>query len=364
MIDNSISSRLNIIRFPLITGVVFIHMYTDAMPISIQDASNNPAAYISDFIRGLISQGICQTAVPIFFLMSGYLFFAVITWSREVYFAKLKRRVRTLLIPFLFWNMLVLLFYLAIQNIPVIQQYTHSGFVPVIADFNVFDYLNAVFGITHKPIAYQFWFIRDLMVLVLISPLIQILNKWVFAAFLGITSLCWFFQIWPVPFPRVDAVLFFGIGSFLSINHLSIFVLDKYGKYFVFVYIPVVILATLARNMTFGSYLYCFGVALGVFAALFLTSYITRKKRMSEFLSGLSGMAFFIFAAHEPLLSVLRRVADVLIPSITPGIKLILYFTLPFLVIAAAILVYKVLFRIAPKFLSIINGRIETGPIL
>jgi hypothetical protein len=110
--------------------------------------------------------------------------------------------------------------------------------------------------------------------------------------------------------------------------------------------------------MPFGSYLHCFAVALGVFAALFSTGYIIKWKRTSEFLTGLSGMTFFIFATHEPLLSVLRRVADVLIPSMTPGTKLVLYFIIPLLVIAAAILVYKVLLRIAPKFLSIINGKL------
>ena len=117
--------------------------------------------------------------MPLFFLMSGYLFFATFHWSERTYMRKVMgRRLRSLLIPFLFWNILVLAFMAIVQAIPSIQPY-FTGTGKKIYEFGAYDYLSALFGLQGYPIAYHFWFIRDLMLLVLLAPVIAVIVRFV-----------------------------------------------------------------------------------------------------------------------------------------------------------------------------------------
>ena len=76
MVSANVSSRLKAIRLPLIVGVVFIHAYsTQVLLGGGQRAGAAHVAFSAFFIRNLISQGIARIAVPMFFLMSGFLFF-------------------------------------------------------------------------------------------------------------------------------------------------------------------------------------------------------------------------------------------------------------------------------------------------
>jgi fucose 4-O-acetylase-like acetyltransferase len=92
------SSRIDALRFPLILGVAFIHgasvLHTSQGSV---DVMRTNIAWV-DFIVN-ISQYIADVSTPLFFAISGYLFFWG-GWSREKYAGKLKRRFHTLLIPF------------------------------------------------------------------------------------------------------------------------------------------------------------------------------------------------------------------------------------------------------------------------
>ena len=86
---------------------------------------NNIAPKSSNLVRILCTGLICfavnivityiislvnKTGVPAFFFISGYLFFL----SKKSYGKKLKDRIHTLLIPYILWNLLLLLFYLIV----------------------------------------------------------------------------------------------------------------------------------------------------------------------------------------------------------------------------------------------------------
>lgn len=78
MINAESSLRINLLRFPLIVGVVFLHNYEAAVgfnggTMTIGLSQNN---FVSDFVRYLISKGVSGIAVPTFFMISGYLFCA------------------------------------------------------------------------------------------------------------------------------------------------------------------------------------------------------------------------------------------------------------------------------------------------
>ena len=75
--DNKLlSNTINFLRFPLTVAVVYIHFNISRKGISVHGlnyGTDNPDWYT--FIINLFSSVIASIAVPLFFLISGYLFF-------------------------------------------------------------------------------------------------------------------------------------------------------------------------------------------------------------------------------------------------------------------------------------------------
>ena len=93
------------LRFPMIVLVTFAHSYGHVAD-DFYLLSSEWNSY--EFLKLLISQTLVKVAVPVFFIISGYLFFAnVKEWNFSVYKEKMFRRVKKLLIPYLIWNLLM-----------------------------------------------------------------------------------------------------------------------------------------------------------------------------------------------------------------------------------------------------------------
>ena len=329
MLDSESSLRLNLLRFPLIIGVVFMHAYESTAVFAGNEIGVSQPNFFATFVRNFISQGVARTAVPLFFLMAGYLFFARFEWSKEGYILKLRARTKTLLVPYVFWNIAALSIIALGQAMPVTQIY-FSGKIPLIASFNGFDYLKAItaFNPTGSPIAYQFWFIRDLMILVLLVPLINLSLKVAPLPFLGIILLCWFLGVWPFLAPSSEATLFFCAGSYLALMHKSLFAVDKYVSILVLPYLIIVAFNAIFIKHPFNPFLHKFGIILGVLVALFMTKFLVRTESLKSFILWLSSASFFVFAIHEPLLRILRKVSYKVISPDSSALILLLYFVL------------------------------------
>lgn len=356
MLNSYITNRLILLRFPLIVGVVFLHNYNTSVGFSygytaIGLTHNN---WFSEFLRNLISQEIARIAVPLFFLMSGYLFFNGFVWSISLYLKKLKSRVHTLLIPFLFWNIATLLIILLGQSISVTAHY-FSGKNPTIINFSGTDYLTHIFGFGFNPISYQFWFIRDLIILVLISPFIFYMLKKIPSFFIYLLFLAWFSGFWlPLDMPSSEATLFFSIGSYLAINNRSCFIFDGYAKIFFIVYVSIITVDA-AFHDTF-IYLNKVGILLGIVSALCFTQYLCSALKIKKALLSLSNASFFVYAAHEPLLSLMRKLTYLYIKPNSDFLVLLLYFTTPIVLITVLVLMYQKLTLTFPAFIKIISG--------
>lgn len=161
------SKAITWIRFPLAVLVVYLH----SRPEIIGAGANLENMPILFNLTNLISGNITRIAVPAFFFISGYLFFLNMDrWNWKHYAEKLRRRVHTLVVPFLIWNLLVFALYFCIQTFaPSLIHNEHE----LIKNYGIQEYLSAFgFNLYDKPICYQLWFVRDLIVLVLLSPLV------------------------------------------------------------------------------------------------------------------------------------------------------------------------------------------------
>lgn len=99
------SKIISLLRFPMIIGVVMIHS-----GISIKNIDNY---YIYNYLvdKGIIGT-LTRLCVPLFFFISGYLFWINGTFNTATYINKLKKRGRSLLLPYIFYCTLAIFVFL------------------------------------------------------------------------------------------------------------------------------------------------------------------------------------------------------------------------------------------------------------
>ena len=262
----------------------------------------------------------------------------------------------TLLIPFIFWNLLTLAAFAIAQSIPATKLYFAATVWQPIYSFSFSDYANALFGIAVPyPIATQFWFIRDLMALVVLAPVIHLLLTRKLALPFTLALFClWFFSIWPVLWPAADASFFFCLGACLSRPGKILAILDKLGPW-----ISVTLLGLLILYSTFPEsklYLDKLVIVVGAPSFWWLTGLAIESAPLKSFLTGLSGASFFVFAAHEPLLMIIRKLSYKLL-SPTGGMEILaLYFLIPAFLIAFLVIAHRCLLKAMPSFIGVVTG--------
>ena len=279
----------------------------------------------------IFSQGIARLAVPIFFFISGFLFFQkVSSLSLELYRNKIKKRVRTLLVPYLLWNGILLVALIGLYFVGYPYSVMKNGFSCEVL-FKTFV------GSFHEtgafPLIYPLWFIRDLFCVCLISPLIYECIKILRLIFVFILGTVWILggeiPILGYYMMSMSALFFFSLGSYFSLLNLSVS--------------EIVHLHNLA-------------ILSGIIFVLWGTEYLLSHKNIAP-IPFLSSATFFVFAIHEPiLLSTIRKLCLRIIPVINTYTLVISYFISIGITTVVALGIYAVLRRICPKVLAVLNG--------
>jgi surface polysaccharide O-acyltransferase-like enzyme len=360
-ISPDISTRLTYLSFFLIIQVVFIHSYRETW-------GDNPYGFdrLNYFIQYLISQEICRSAVPLFFIISGYLFF--IGYSANIkkwLFSKWKRRIQSLVIPYLLWSIIGIVAFYIMQSIPSAAQFfTHK----LLVDYSLFDFFKTLLW---HPIPYQLWFIRYLILYILITPLIF----FIFQKYFGILVLSVAISLLVI-FPAMvhyhliewfsfGAVLyylgFYLFGIFLSINNNNKIKLDQLGSSsrtsFIFVWLILCLMETYLKVVDdvkiFG--LHDLTIFMGIYCIWLVSGDIQKYFNKMSF-SVLSSYTFFIFALHEPLLTILLKCGNYIVPWQSSLLLLILYFLCPIITIMVSVTVAILLSRHLPNIYKQLTG--------
>ena len=161
-----LSDKLRVISFISMILVVFVHSYH--LKLQLGEEVFRLDAGFNVFIQFFLSEGIARVAVPIFFIISGYLFFLNFKGTKSEFILKYKKRAKSLLVPFLFWSILGLIVHLILHLSPIFENYRLD------ADYSFIGVLDLIFI---NPVPAQLWFLRDLIALIAFSPLIYRLIK-------------------------------------------------------------------------------------------------------------------------------------------------------------------------------------------
>lgn len=295
--------------------------------------------------------------MPLFYLISGYLFFQSFDGSKRAYLSKIKKRVSTLLVPFLFWNILLLTVIILLQNISFTETFFNSGKKPILS-YRAIEYVCAIFGIGRSPISYQFWFIRDLILLMLFSPVIFILARHLPKLSFFLLFLLWFFNINSII--DNEAIFFFYSGCAICTNGISTTRVDNYHWKLTITFLPCALFDTyniMSHSMIppTDSFFHKIVILLGILWIWSLTSEFI-ETWTSKRLQSISYISFFVFAFHEPLVTVLKKLSIMIFKPQETVIITFIYFLVPISATIISICVGVLLRRMAPSLYRTATG--------
>lgn len=350
------SHALSWVRLPMAALVVLIHTNFST--------NTKDAAY---YIGTLLSANIANVAVPTFFLISGYLFFARYeSFGLKEYTLMLKNKIFTLLLPYLLWNFIAYYGYGLINHFECevspwdfyrIFWAESDGYIST----SVFGY---TFSILSTPIVGPLWFVRDLMVVMFFSPVI-----WLLIRCLKLYSIFVFIVIWilrigiPIKGFGLEAFCFFPVGAAFSICGNNIFnIISRYWNWIITLFLIslfIVYLDTLnVLQFEYPLFFFVDGSSAlfklsGVLCALGIAYRLCMK---SMNISTLGESSFFIYAFHTLFIFYpLHLLTDhlLLIPVLGGTLN---YFVSFFIKLFVSIGIYYAMKRWCPIILNLLVG--------
>lgn len=136
----------------------------------------------------------------------------------------------------------------------------------------------------------------------------------------------------------------------------SLFALDRFGAAFAVIYAALVLLDVAFQDQAWSSQVHAVGLLAGIAFVLWGSKFVLRSPWLAERLTWLAGMSFFVFAAHEPLLTIYRKLIYKALTPLTTPEKFWVYLLLPVVVVFSCLLIYRALLRVAPGFTQLITG--------
>jgi succinoglycan biosynthesis protein ExoH len=359
MSKDTLSRAINFARISLIVGLVFLHYewFPNARisPFRGLDPTQNQiATFVQSFVLFFFF-----SVVPLLSMISGWLFFSFRSDTATALRSRMGRRFASLYLPLVFWNALFLAILLLLFQVNPANK--------LLAEMNIdlgsagpLDYVNAVFAVTEHPIGFQFWFVRDLFVTALVSPLLWLLLTR--APLLGAMLLggAWLIghDLWI--FFRADVVFFFYLGGWIRLRSIPVEIGARATMVFLAAYVAMCAVRTLApyvvdgdpfilQVMTRGMRLVGVLACWGLFQRIAPTS-------IGGLVARFGGLAFFLHAAHYPLIAEVKLILWGLLPAETQAWMLVHYIASVLVTVALGIGLGLLLTRSAPRAFALLNG--------
>lgn len=341
------SKKATIASFIMSVFVIYIH----ANNLSYYGLAVNGKT-IPNIAVNILGETIGTVAVPFFFMMSAYWLFRFDVHDRSamnILVGKIKKKVKTICLPYLLWNTFGMIFYMVITRIPFAANMMNHGTAILITLSNVME------GIFLHKYYFTFWYMQDLIGLIAISPIILIILKSKYTTLITIiaTAIAVLFKIDFTLF-NGTSFLFFMIGAYM-VAHANNYFESESNK--AHGYFGAFVLAGIIRY-----------VNIPIMAELsYFISPILLWKSMDIFLplrfydqkiGWFTTQSFFIYASHVIPVTVLGHLLAKV--NQTYLWATISYLIAPWITLALIYIVAKLLYELIPRFYGVIcGGRIK-----
>ena len=180
--------------------------------VALHSLSADNAGMAARFAFGFLSGGLCSLAIPWFFLAAGFFLAGHVDelcWWPDA----IKKRVRTLMVPFWLWSLIIYTFHIVIALLIHLTGYVYRG-EDALSWLSISGLVKLV-GVTPAGEMPTMWFMRTLFVFVLMSPLL--VRRPLLTILLGVGFL------WSTIYPPSNELLSSVATNFLSLRGLFYF---------------------------------------------------------------------------------------------------------------------------------------------
>lgn len=212
-LDAFLSQKLRFWSLVAMLLLVYVHAYNLHSRYLQPFTPVDEPLSVGTFLQYFLANGLLRFRIPILFAISGYLFahHDAGTPHRE----RAKRRLRTLLVPYLLWSLIGLAFTWALEQYPytrqLVQQAALSIFGPDAPFVSGYTPGQLLLRWLLLPVPFQLWFLRSLLVLNLAYPWLRAAIDRLPGFYFGVAGLFWLSES---SLPRTALVLL-GVGAWL-----------------------------------------------------------------------------------------------------------------------------------------------------
>lgn len=374
------SQALDLLRFPLAIVVLTVHTFHNPTVFVYGKEYTFAGRPLFDAFYNFVYSFLSDYSLMIYFFISGYVFFLGITdFTADVYKRKLRNRVKTLLIPFIVWNVACVLVELSYYFPPLSAMRPGLDFakvdlspVAVLQTFwnsihgifgNVYEYPAADYVGIYPPQNNSLWFLRALMAMALLTPVL-----WCTIKRVGICLTCAAYALWAWAYlygtgyvlEFATALFPFSFGAYMSISGRNM--INVFGRYFKLSAVAYIALSAVQMAALYGDAQLVYKVAkvlacpVALVLAYNLSAWLLRRN-YCRVVPLLASASFFIYVSHELILGNVKKVLVALIRPCN-GVAGAATYILAIAVVAFGLLgVFWLMQRYTPRLLKFVAGR-------
>ena len=314
-ITDKTSRRITSLRFLLIVLVVFIHNNFNAEYMEERIAAGFEPMLFNQSVFGkwiqlFISDGLARAAVPLFFLFSSYLFFK----KSDGYITILKKKFRSLFLPLVLWSAINLFLFVTVKLLLIkfMPSFVQNSDELICSGWNLRDWICAFIGYTKEKeilllsnysvyagsLAGQFWFIRDLLIMMIVSPLILKTVRLYPKEFFMFSLFFYLCDVRPIIVMH-QAWFFFVLGCYFAEYDFDFFAFADEIRWRWILPLFVFSFWYFTEHTNFPSQSRYFPILCACVNFLKLSKSLAADEKVFQVTKYLAGYSFFLFAAHN-----------------------------------------------------------------
>lgn len=363
------SAVFDLAKWPMMVLVVFIHTLSNVVhPVPLPLSTSALMLNVVDgggiylFISELVSHSLGRIAVPFFFFISGYLLLYKEDYSLDFYKRNLKKKARTLLLPYILWNLICLgIYFLKVRLSAYLGLEVYEAELLLLS--------TPLWQNLIEPVNFPLWYVRDLIVMNLLLPFFYYLFRstggWgILALYLGYL----FGLELPIPGFGAAAMLYVGAGIYCGRHRVNVLAICHRLRYVAGIVLLVLVLWALFYNQhpRVESLIRLY-IPLGIVCVFNLTAWVYRcsldpSPRYRLFRLWVAWCRyclpalFFVYVTHTLVINKMINRALAALGGGSGYWQLFAYFAGVGLTVMVCIIGYRVLMRLSPRLMAVLTG--------
>lgn len=243
---------------------------------------------------------IFEGSVPVFLCLSAFLFYY--NYDETKYLSKLKKRVFSLLIPYLIWNLIGYFYFQIISLIPIVS----SNYGGHIETFSIIGMIKSMVSGDYNLVT---WFLRSLIIYTVVFPLFYKLFKNKKISFVLVLV----FLYISIVFTKYDSLaysVYYVIGIVLG-THYKNRVIKNYDNKEKIISLFVLLILIVLNYLYRSRYISIISYSIFPIVIWILTDFLSTSNSPKWFMK----VSFVIFVSHEMILEPIEKIIYLVLGS-------------------------------------------------